>query len=418
MMCHKMLSGIAAMLVSACFTGSALAQTPAPSTQRPEFGDLAGLLGIPGKIILDTRLRYEGVAQEGLQDANALTLAGRLGYEIEPLKHLSFVVEMEGVAQLTTDFADTVEFRPGLPVVADPETLQLNRFQVRYAAPFGLDTTLGRQRIIWDDARFVGNVGFRQNEQTFDALYFDWKLSDRLEARYGYIDRVDRIFGNDSPVGVFRSDSHIGQLDWKAPQIGALAAYALALDFSNSPRNSHLTYGVRWSRPFDFEKWRAKLALEGARQNDYRGNTPEFTVHYAKAQGVIGRGPLDVTFTGEWLEGDGTRGFETPLATLHAFQGFADVFLITPPDGLRDLNLSATWKVADPPIGKSFSLLVRGHQFTNDTGSKELGREFNALARLKMRSWLTLELRAAVFDGRDPRFPDKTRVWLAIETSF
>lgn len=403
-------------LAPAAFAQSAGA-VPPTAVKLPAT-DFAGRLGLPGRILLDTRLRYEAVAQEGLEDANALTFAGRLGYEITPIRRLSFLVEMEGVAQLTTDFADTVEVRPGLPVVADPETLQLNRFQVRYQGPLGLEATLGRQRIIWDDARFIGNVGFRQNEQTFDALYFDWKPIKALDVRYGYLDRVDRIFGNDSPVGVFRSDSHVAQVDWRPEPLGAVAAYALALDFANSPRNSHLTYGLRWSRPLPLGDWRGKLALEGARQSDYRGNTPEFTVHYAKTSASIGRGPIDVAFTGEWLEGDGARGFEAPLATLHAFQGFADVFLVTPPEGLRDLNLSATWKVAKPPIGQAFSLLARGHQFTNDTGSAEFGREFDALARLKMNKWLTLELRSAVFSGRDPRFPDKTRVWLAAETSF
>jgi len=413
--------GALGLMIGAAFGPSAWAQQAAPpasETERPPITDFAGRLGLPGKIILDSRLRYEHVSQEGLEDGNALTLAGRLGYEIAPIKPLSFLVEMEGVAQLTTDFADTVEFRPGLPVVADPQTLQLNRFHMRYQAPLGLTATIGRQRVIWDDARFVGNVGFRQNEQTFDALYLDWKPDPSLELRYGFLDRINRIFGNDSPVGAFQSNSHIAQLDWKPQPVGAVAAYVLALDFQNSPRNSHLTYGVRWSRPFNLGDWRAKLGLEGARQVDFGENLTEFTVHYAKTLASVGRGPIDVTFTGEWLEGDGVRGFETPLATLHAFQGFADLFLVTPADGLRDFNVSMTWKLPNPPVGQAFSLLVRGHSFTDDDGSALFGREFNALARLKMNAWLTLELRSAVFGGLDPRFADKTRVWLAAEANF
>ena len=38
----------------------------------------------------------------------------------------------------------------------------------------------------------------------------------------------------------------------------------------------------------------------------------------------------------EYLEGNGTIGFSTPLATLHKFQGFADVFLTTPASGITD----------------------------------------------------------------------------------
>jgi hypothetical protein len=40
---------------------------------------------------------------------------------------------------------------------------------VQYATK-ALDLTLGRQRINLDDQRFVGSVGWRQNEQTFDAV--------------------------------------------------------------------------------------------------------------------------------------------------------------------------------------------------------------------------------------------------------
>ena len=49
----------------------------------------------------------------------------------------------------------------------------------------------------------------------------------------------------------------------------------------------------------------------------------------------------------ESLEGNGARGFSTPLATLHAFQGWADVFLNTPADGVDDASLTL---VVRPPI--------------------------------------------------------------------
>ena len=56
------------------------------------------------------------------------------------------------------------------PVVADPENYDLNRLQLTNSSLPGTVITLGRQRILLDDQRFVGNVGWRQNEQTFDAL--------------------------------------------------------------------------------------------------------------------------------------------------------------------------------------------------------------------------------------------------------
>jgi len=391
---------------------------PTPADEARPFSDIAGALGLPGHIILETRLRNEYVDQDGLEDANALTFAARFGYEVEPVSRLSFLVEGEWIEQLTDNFTDTVRIVPGRPVIADSEDIQLNRFQVRYAFDEKSAVTLGRQRIVFDDARFVGNVIFRQNEQTYDAASVDWAASDHVRVRYAYIDRVNRIFGGESAMGEFQSDSHVSQVDLTNADLGALSLFVNALDFSNSPANSQLTYGFRWNRTFKADGWRMRFDLDGARQQDYRANTADFDVYYGKAKASVGRGAVDVAVAGEWLQGDGGFAFQTPLATLHAFQGFADVFLRTPAEGLRDFNLGLTWKAPNPPVGKSFSLLTRGHVFTDDSGADLFGHEFDALARLGLNDWITFEFRSAWFDARDPRFPDKTRIWLAIETKF
>ena len=391
---------------------------PATQSAAKPFGDLAGALGLPGHIILETRLRNEYADQEGLEDANALTFAARFGYEVEPVSQLSFLVEGEWIEQITDDFTDTVRIVPGRPVIADPEDIQLNRIQVRYAIDKKSAVTLGRQRIVYDDARFIGNVIFRQNEQTYDAVSLDWATADNVRFRYAYLDRVNRIFGGESPMGEFQSDSHISQVDLNAGDFGAFSLFVNALDFSNSPLNSQLTYGIRWNRTFTADGWRLRLDLDGARQEDYRDNSADFDVYYGKAKASLGRGAVDVAVAGEWLQGDGGFAFQTPLATLHAFQGFADVFLRTPAEGLRDFNVGLNWKTPNPPVGKSFSLLTRGHVFTDDSGADLFGREFDALARLGLNDWIALEFRSAWFDGRDPRFPDKTRIWIAAETKF
>lgn len=417
-----MLSIMAAGLLLAPLPAAAQAGQGQPEPKAAQSqpskkpADIAGLLGVPGHVILDTRLRSEYVRQDGLGDATALTFAARFGYEVEPFRRLSFLVEGEGIAQLTDNYTDTVRVIPGRPTVADPEDIQLNRAQARYTFAEGGSATLGRQRIVYDDARFVGNVIFRQNEQTFDAASLDWKVNSDVRVRYAYIDRVNRIFGGESAVGVFRSDSHVAQSDWQTTSLGQISAFVTALDFQNSPGDSQLTYGLRWSRPFKSGAWRAKFEVDAARQQDYRGNTAEFDVHYGKAKATLGKGDIDFAVASEWLQGDGGVSFQTPLATLHAFQGFADVFLRTPPEGLRDINLGLTWKPGEFPVGDSFSLLLRGHIFTDDSGAALFGREFDALARLQLKKWLAFELRGAVFDGADPRFADRTRLWFAVET--
>ncbi|MBK8545617.1 MAG: nitrate reductase molybdenum cofactor assembly chaperone [Caulobacteraceae bacterium] len=86
-----------------------------------------------GDWIVDTRLRYESVSQDGLNDADALTLRTRLGYETRAFNGFKFLAEFEGVAQLTDDFNDTVNGNTAFATVPDPEAFELNRLQVTWA---------------------------------------------------------------------------------------------------------------------------------------------------------------------------------------------------------------------------------------------------------------------------------------------
>ena len=71
------------------------------------------------------------------------------------------------VSALVDDYAPENE---GYSVVADPEGAEVNQYGLRYDGVPGLAATLGRSKLILDNARWVGNVGWRQNEQTFDAV--------------------------------------------------------------------------------------------------------------------------------------------------------------------------------------------------------------------------------------------------------
>jgi hypothetical protein len=57
-----------------------------------------------GAWILDTRLRYETVSQDGLADADALTFRARFGYETQSFHGVRALIEAEGVTQLNDEF--------------------------------------------------------------------------------------------------------------------------------------------------------------------------------------------------------------------------------------------------------------------------------------------------------------------------
>ena len=115
-----------------------------------------------------------------------------------------------------------------------------------------------------------------------------------------------------------------------------------------------------------------------AYQADHADNPADFDHWYYRIEPGIAYGKAKVRLGYEVLEGDGTTAFQTPLATLHKFNGLTDQFLTTPPDGLEDLYL-----LFDAPLpgegwlsGLSFKAGL--HQFWAERGGSHYGWEWDA----------------------------------------
>ncbi len=87
----------------------------------------------------------------------------------------------------------------------------------------------------------------------------------------------------------------------------------------------------------------------------------------------------------ELLEGDGVKGFTTPLATLHRFQGWADKFLTTPVNGLADkyVNVGYTTKGVGPL--DTLGLTASWHEYESDRLSIDYGSELNLQLQARYR---------------------------------
>jgi hypothetical protein len=133
---------------------------------------ISGAIG-ETKPIIDIRARAEYVDQKGLvDDANAGTIRARLGFETGKAWSTALLAEGTFLTPWVDDYRNdtSVALNTTRPVVADPENYALNRLQLANTSLPDTTITLGRQRINLDDQRFVGNVGWRMNEQTYDAL--------------------------------------------------------------------------------------------------------------------------------------------------------------------------------------------------------------------------------------------------------
>jgi hypothetical protein len=370
-----------------------------------------------GHLILESRVRIESVDQDGFtQGSDALTLRTRIGYETASFDGFRLLGELENVTALGEHYNNSYDGKP-FPVVPDPAGTEINRAQISWSGGAG-DIVAGRQRIILGNARFIGNSGFRQNEQTFDAVKAVFRPAKGLTLTYAYIGAVRRVFGHDSPQGVWRGDSHIFQADAKTP-LGALSAYSYLLEFDNAAAQSSATWGARLTgaRPIG-GGLTATYEAEYARQSHYRNNPASFGLNYVAISAGLKTASSAASVGYERLDGNGARGFATPLATLHAFQGWADVFLTTPANGVRDANFRASTTIK--PLGpfKSVRLQLAAHDFAATVGGRHYGRELDVAIAVPLTPHLSADLTAARFEGDAPGFSSRTKVWASLEMKY
>ncbi|WP_052481040.1 alginate export family protein [Gilvimarinus agarilyticus] len=359
---------------------------------------------------LNLRLRYEDVSWDGLEDSDALTLRTRLSFTSADYHGFGLMLEMDDVTALTeVDYrtAGNDASNPGTAIIADPEGTEVNQSYLSYQ---GFDTTFryGRQRILLDNQRFVGGVGWRQNEQTYDAFSIKNNSADDITLFYSYVYNVNRIFGEENPIGDHKHESHLLNAHFGGWDAGSLSAYAYLLDNKTAAALSSDSYGARWmgkvGDSFTYN-------LEYATQTDAGDNPVSYDADYMLAEAGLMVGPVKLGGGYELLGSDeGRAAFNTPLATLHKFQGWTDRFLTTPDDGVEDFYLSASGAVA------GIKLLATYHDLASDYGGIDYGQELD-LSAAKQLGPVTVLVKYADYQA-DDYGSDTQKFWLQLSSVF
>jgi len=369
----------------------------------------------------DLRYRLELVDQDGLaEQAAASTLRVKAGVRTAEWHGFSAVVEGEAIVVVgETSYNDTVNGKTAYPVVADPSDVLLNQAYLRWRPMAELEMAGGRQAVNFDNQRWIGSVGWRQNDQTLDAVRVTARPMKGASVDYFYAWRVNRVFGPDSPQGIWRdTEIHGVRAAYTIKNVGTLSAYGYWLDVPSSPASSNRTLGVRMAGELPVGgKASILYSAEYARQHDHGANPRSFGLDYWLFEPGVKAGPVTLKAGYERLEGNGTVGLQTPLATLHAFNGWADKFLTTPASGLRDAYLDAGYKV--PGKGPLAGLVLRAvwHDYGSTTGGIAYGQEWNALASFPLGKRFTLTAKLAHYDA-DAFATDTTKLWFQIEAKF
>ena len=385
---------------------------------------MAGDIGV--KPLIDTRLRWENVDQDGVtKSANAVTLRARVGAEVST-DDWRLLGEVESTIPLAERYFSGLNGKTRYPLVADPANFELNRLQLQYRGIKNTTVTMGRQRINIEDQRFVGAAGWRQNEQTFDAARLEYGTPKglQLDLTYAWSDRtIWGIEGTGARPQAIDGNNVFATASY-ATRFGKLTGFAFLVDQDEAAvqnfRQSSQSYGARLAGNRLLSK-AAKLtyALSYARQSDYHRNPNRYRADYALAEFGAEIAAWKVGVGYELLGADkgvAFTSFQTPLATLHKFQGWADKFLTTPPNGIQDYYAQAGYGWKKKVGFDAVNAQIVYHRFDSARADQHYGNEWDALLSVKKGKWTAT---AKLADYNAKQFATDTRkLWLQLEWAY
>ncbi len=406
------------------------------SASAEEADELATAL-TSGKVGVNVRARYERVDQDNIsEEANATTARLRLNYRTGQWNGWSGFAEYDHVFHVVDDFnsgGGTSSNRGQYPVVADPEGADLNQLYIDYALSDSWKARAGRQKILLDNQRFVGHVGWRQNEQTYDALTLTTSAIAKTALQYTYIANVRRIFGERSSGGKDKANHHLLNAKITLNDSWSVVPYYYLLDYNftapdpllplsvpnwdgNHLRRARMstgTLGVRVAGNVAAGESKIALVGEFATQSDAGDSPYSYDADYLHASAMwVGNNGLSLGLAYESLGSDDGLSFQTPLATLHAFQGWADKFLTTPSGGIEDLFATVKYKA-----GK-WNFTGVYHDFSADTGGGDYGTEIDAAIGRAFAGNYSVLFKGAFFSGDSPSYPDTSKFWIMFTANY
>lgn len=360
-----------------------------------------------GKTSLVTRLRYEHVNDDNVKtndSADALTNRLTLGFKTAEFHGFGSTIEFENVTSIGDDNYNSGVTGAGngktqYPAISDPELTQVNQAFISYK---GLQ--VGRQKLVLDNARFIGDVAWRQNDQTFDSVSYSNKtLIPLTQFNISYLTKVHNIFGADRDISA-------PIINFKITPIKELnlALFYYGVEEEMIPTSSWAHTGIK----VDGEVSGFIYDLSYAKQSDYKDSTT-LDANYSDIQLGYKFTPLTIMLQREVLE----KGFKTPFATLHAFNGWVDRFVPNyPGDGLIDTNI----KLSSEFLGVKATLAY--FDFQTETNSIDLGNEINLSVAKKFTNKLTGIVKYGKYMA-DEKAPgafgkDADKLWLQMQYSF
>lgn len=370
-----------------------------------------------GQLKLNLRYRYDNTdsSKPLKKAANASTLRYRISYLTPTFKGLQVFAELQGNQDIgVNSYNSLTNGKTQYEGISDPQDNELNQLWISYKGIPNTEAKLGRQNIVLGNGRFLASSGWRQLSRTFDSIVITNTSLPNATIVLGYINKVKNI-----STAMLGMELPFLNINYNIANIGMLSSYAYLMDFRDASmsQSSNQTYGVRFdgarkvndSLGFVYE-------AEYANQSDY-GNSSPFQVDYYHIMGGVSAYGFTVKGSMEQLGGNGlNKAFRTPIALLNKFNGWADLFLVTPNDGLRDVYVSVDTNIMGVKLSGVF------HDFSDDTSQKHYGDEWNFMVAKEFYKHYTLIAKYANYhadaDGKAIAKNNTQKIWLVGEINF
>jgi hypothetical protein len=397
-------SAVGAIVGFASLAGAAHAEEAPTLIDAIEGGDL----------ILELRPRLETLDQAGVADADAFTMRTRLGWKTATWNGFTGLIEFEDVRDLGGDYNDGIPPAEPYATIADPQGAELNRLQLSWRMNEHFTATLGRQTIEFDDKRFVDQSNSRQDARTLDAVRGDFSLGN-FRATYAYVDHVNNATAE---FNDFDTETHLLNVSQAFSPAFKLTGFYYAFDFEppGVVNQSSRFIGVRGTGRVEAAGARFDYAASYANQEDYGGSTVNFELDYWQSALTATHGEWSGRLWYESLEGDGVRGFFTPLGSSNNFHGWAGAFVTKPADGLNDFNATISYTPAwAPDFLEELTFLARWYEFESERTGVDLGDDLDLAVSANLTEQLSFgadygDYRAG--DASSPAERTRVRVWL------
>lgn len=263
-----------------------------------------------GKLSAEIKLGYEydDLSDNNKKAANALVTRVRLNYQTANYEGFDAFVQAQYVGPLNSHYAPR---DPNYETIMDPEAFRMHQAYLAYTG-YDSNVRIGAQEIILDNARFIGNVGWRFNAQSFNAGLIKNDSIENLTLLYSYADSINAIDGNLYTTRQY----HLINGEYKLGDNNKASAFAYLQRNDNSDDID--TFGARfWGKNSSF----VHNAMAAIQRKAY----------YGYLTGALDFEPADLEVGVEYLSGgeDVRERFQTLNGTAHAFNGWADQFLGT-----------------------------------------------------------------------------------------